>query len=102
MSDLRWWTKEEIETMKGMLRVHHVSVIGTRLGRTTASVRHKAERMGLKFTVEAPERVTAPVVRSKPNQDYEIVGRLEYCPTCRCPVSNWAEHTARLGHKRTA
>jgi hypothetical protein len=33
---------------------------------------------------------------------HEERSRIEFCPTCGCPVSDWAGHTARIGCRRQA
>jgi hypothetical protein len=53
-----------------------------------------------------PVRVAEPVdteeEEEKPRRPrYEYTGApIEYCPVCHAPVSDWAGHYERLGHKR--
>lgn len=38
----------------------------------------------------------------KEKPEYIKVARVEWCPKCHAPVSNWQEHYERMGHRRCA
>lgn len=86
-------------------------------GRTENAVEKMAKRLGVKFMSQrivicAPEKkvvVKTPMVRSKPTPidkprkvEAPYVSRLEYCPICCSPVSDWQGHYERMGHRRQA
>lgn len=43
-----------------------------------------------------------PAIALAPARKQPEVSCLENCPQCRAPVSNWAQHYERMGHRRPA
>ena len=104
MSDQKIWTEEETGKLVVLSKSLTAAQIGSELGRTKDSVRHRLRWL------KDQNRVLAPVVKAKEDQEGKALRKkeythvsyppLEWCPTCHSPVSNWSDHTSRLGCRR--
>lgn len=101
------WTPEEVATLRrfaGGLMSEAVAA----LNRGYRSVQRKAQREKLTFlhgnAGRTPANAGKPrgwTPKPKPSRVVVQVSPIEYCGECRgCPVSNWAEHFERTGHRR--
>jgi hypothetical protein len=106
-----FWTQARIEIIR---QKGSASEAAKALGVGRGAVLRQAKRSGiiLKETrttspvKKAPERVRmaqkrVPAVKAR----YKLSGReersrIEWCPICHSPVSNWIEHSARMGCRR--
>ena len=109
---LRPWSAAEEILLKDLAGILSVAAIAARIERTEKSVRARAVALGisLRHKVRGERRRSCPaVVRTqqpkqhvtrpaKPSTAY--VTRIEYCPQCHAPVSDWSGHFQRLGHRR--
>lgn len=123
------WTLEQIEELKRLAGTMSSSQIGKVLGRSKDAVKNKITTLGLPrfattfqvqqkaLTKPKQEKVIEPTPPPPPEpmvalyQNHEAVAkkslirpdmtsRIEWCPECCAPVSNWAEHFERQGHRR--
>lgn len=110
------WTPKEIEELKTLRKGRGPTEIGKLLNRSRDSVRHKLRWLKEKGIAEAPGGpvsapegkwthpfqapiATAPKPKVRKGTTSEH-GSLEWCQTCGAPVSNWGEHTMRIGCQR--
>lgn len=121
------WTLAQTEELKKLAGTMPCSQIGKILDRTKNAVNNKIAILGLpRFAttfqgqqkalkkpkhvkVVEPKSVKEPMVALYKNHEAaaaklvtrtEVPSRIEWCPQCYSPVSNWAEHFERQGHKR--
>ena len=110
------WTDEETQQLLELSKTRSHSQVGLEMGRTKDSVRHRLKWLRDK---ENPQEVKdTPVavkaVKKKEARQEKVIRTtrtkephvsyppLEWCPTCHSPVSNWSDHSARIGCKRPA
>jgi hypothetical protein len=108
-----FWTPERIEVIR---QFKSASEAAETLGIGKDAVLRRAKRSGIilketripSIVKQAPvrfrtaqKRVPAVKARYKRSGSAER-SRIEYCPTCHSPVSNWQEHFDRMGHRRPA
>lgn len=120
------WTLVQVEELKRLAGTIPCSQIGKILDRTKDAVKNKINSLGLprfgltfehqqkaikkpkQVKVVEPIPVREPMVALYQNHEAaakkvtrtEVMSRIEWCPQCYSPVSNWAEHFERQGHKR--
>jgi hypothetical protein len=96
----RWSAREDalLRRQGGRTIREAVAVLG-RCGRNRKAITARARVLGVQLCdARGLHRGTA-VVRSTPSE-LGIRTRIEWCPQCHAPVSNWQEHHARMGHRR--
>lgn len=123
-----YWSPELEARLRGLAPTHTPTQAAAELGRTDRSVRLRAAKIGLRMRdgrkrqgqrsgisgeraasarkVGKPRTATVkasialmPALRRPAASE---VSRLEWCPECHAPVSNWAQHYERSGHRRRA
>lgn len=113
------WTPEQLDELKKYAGALPCSQIGKMLGRSKDAVKNKITSLDLpRFVVTFEVRQKAPTKsKTTPSPREPLVAlyknhtkrfvtqedastRIEWCPQCFSPVSNWQEHFERLGHKR--
>lgn len=110
------WNTEEIEKLKTLAGTMSSSKIGKLLGRTKDAVKNKIifldlPRFAITFEVHqkkapAPKEPMMALYKNHAAEARRLLPRLmaptkiEWCPECHSPVSNWAEHEERQGHRR--
>ena len=113
------WNDKEIQRLKQLAGQFSAVYISTQIeGRSTEATRKQIRKLGLKGFVSvppkphpaAPKLLQAPVrvktyveprpgIRQAPKPKVtESYPPAELCPVHGCLVSNWAEHTMRLGY----
>jgi hypothetical protein len=108
-----FWTPEKIEVIR---QFKSATEAAKRLGIGKDAVLRRAKRSGIilketripSIVKQAPVRVRTaqkhvPAVKARYKRSGSAErSRIEWCPRCGSPVSNWQEHFERLGHKRPA
>jgi hypothetical protein len=113
-----YWAPEAEARLRALAPTHTPTQASVALGRTDRSVRIKAAKMGLRMRdgrmrlgsaarARGPakrQKVAKPIelVRARPKPVAQEVPCIEFCPECHAPVSNWAQHYERMGHRRRA
>jgi ribosomal protein L27 len=105
-----FWTPAEIEVIR---QAGSETEAAKALGIGRDAVLRQSKRSGIvlketrppKAAGQAPKRVRT-AQKSVPPASRRFVheerSRIEYCPSCHSPVSDWAGHTARIGCRRQA
>jgi hypothetical protein len=125
------WSDFELNQLRELAGQFSAVHISAQIGRSVEGVRKQIKKQGLKSFVSTPPkphpvrphkpvtepkevkavqpkpiRPVAPVkpkfVRESTVKNNPSFPPLEWCPTCHSPVSNWGDHSARLGCKRPA
>jgi hypothetical protein len=117
------WSDMELTQLKELAGQFSAVHISAQIGRSTEGVRKMTKKLGLKSFVSTPPKprpaarrtpverqdtpkpVLSPIkptVLRKANVTHVSYPPLEWCETCHAPVSNWADHRARMGCRRTA
>lgn len=99
-----FWKAEQLEALR-RCDGGTVEAAMAATGRSARAVEHKARELGM--TLHGYRRshsyVKAPAVRpAKMPKRVVVISRVEYCPKCHAPVSNWQGHFERTGHRREA
>lgn len=113
----RPWIPEQAALLRANAAVMDLAELAALIGRTERSVHMKADLLGIKLkptgrlrngrfprAPQPPKRryeKTAPIALAPARKQPEV-SCLENCPQCRAPVSNWAQHYERMGHRRPA
>jgi hypothetical protein len=111
-----WWRPEEDALLREM-DGSTVERASERLGRTLRAVEVRAKMLGVQLTTgrkkyqprrklrmnvgATVEQKPKPKPGRKPARRAPCESRLEWCPQCYAPVSNWQEHFERMGHRRS-
>jgi hypothetical protein len=121
------WTEEELTQLKELAGQFPAPHISAQIGRSAEGVRKQIKKLGLKSFVTTPPK-PKPIASRKPSAvphwARTVEGKpvspikpttvrkasvtnvsyppLEWCETCHSPVSNWVDHRARMGCKKTA
>jgi hypothetical protein len=70
-------------------------------GRNRKAVTARARALGVRLCdVRGQHRQAVTAVMRATPSELGIRTRIEWCPQCRAPVSNWQEHYERMGHRR--
>ena len=117
-----FWDAQDVERLRSLAPEKTLRELAAELGRSPRAVRSKLAALGLKCAHQprprrepaaTPQPVRVRVVRLPKEKTASIaaprrirprrieVSRIEYCPRCHAPVSNWGEHFERMGHRRT-
>ena len=113
------WSDFELNQLKELAGQFSASHISAQIGRSTEGVRKMTKKLGLKSFVSTPPKPrpaarrtpverqdtpkpflspTKPVtVRKASVQNNVSYPPLEYCHVHHCLVSNWSDHSSRLG-----
>jgi len=118
------WTPEQVELLRAKGAALDCAKLAALTGKSPRGVRSKADALGIR--VKASARMWGPKKRRTPGKRRGVVdaramspaagsgrpmrlvparkrseaSRLEWCPECGAPVSNWQQHTERMEHRR--
>src|ERR1700679_2385888 len=117
------WSETELTQLKEMAGHFSAVHITAQIGRSVEGVRKMTKKLGLPVFVSTPPKprpaasgtpverkntphpVVAPMKPAtlrKASVQHISYPPLEWCPTCHSPVSNWIDHSSRVGCKRPA
>ena len=121
------WSDFELNQLKELAGQFSAVHISAQIGRSVEGVRKQIRKLGLKGFQNTPPKprpiasrepsavpgwaktaTSTPVAPIKPKTlrkasvSHVSYPPLEWCETCHSPVSNWGDHSARLGCKRPA
>lgn len=103
------WTDDQVKQLQKLAGKKTCTEIGKIVGRSKHSVKNKILSMDLprySATLKAQQAMAParePMIAlyknhnpKKPVGTSEVHTKLEWCPECRSPVSNWMEHRERM------